>query len=65
MKKDALLKYLKLTRATAVRASGFLALAKDGCIGCSALPDNIEPALSDIIAVVDRENELIELLEAK
>ena len=65
MKTDALLKYLKITRATAVRAAGFLSLAEDGCFGCSALPDNIKPAQKDIETILTRENELIELLEEK
>ena len=64
MKTKALLKYLKITRATAVRAAGFLALAKEKeCAMCSGYQYNIEPALNDISSVVDRENQLTELLD--
>ena len=65
MKTDALLKYLKITRATAMRAAGFLALAEYNCAGCSAMPDNIKPAQNDVEDILNRENELIELLEEK
>ena len=62
MKTDALVTYLRLTQKLAMRASGFLELAKESCKGCSALPDNIEPALLDMSDVVDREEKLIEFL---
>ena len=62
MKTDALVTYLRLTQKLAVRACGFLELAKENCIGCSALSDNIQPALTDMGDVVDREEKLIEFL---
>ena len=66
MKTDALVTYLRLTQKLAIRASGFLKLAQDSCKGCSALPDNINPALVDMGDVADREEKLIEfLLRAK
>ena len=62
MKTDALVTYLRLTQKLAVRASGFLELAKESCKGCSSFPDNINPALIDMGDVADREEQLIEFL---
>ena len=62
MKQHALVSYLRTTLGISVRAAGFLGLVKENCKGCSAYPDNIEPAIKDLGAVIDRINKLIDLL---
>lgn len=62
MKQHALVSYLRKTLGTSVRAAGFLGLVKDSCRGCSAYPDNIEPAMHDVGEVIDRINKLVEML---
>ncbi len=65
MKRHAQLSYQRKTLGIAVRALGFLGLAKDSCEHCSCYPDCVEPALKDIGEVVDRTDQLIILLEKK
>jgi hypothetical protein len=63
MKTDKLVSYLKTTEGIAVRACGFLALAKNDCSHCSVYSDNIEPAQKDMGDVVDRIDQLNTMLE--
>jgi hypothetical protein len=65
MKQAALVSYLRKTLGTAVRASGFLALTQQNCKACSAYPDNIEPAQKDVGDVIDRLDQLIEVVAKK
>lgn len=62
MKNDKLVAYLRTTEGLLIRATGFLGLVKDNCIACSAYPDNVEPALKDVTAGVDRIDQLVQML---
>ena len=57
------MKYLRTIEGTAIRATGFLGMAKNDCSWCSAFPDSIEPALKDVGSVVNMLDELIVTLQ--